>query len=145
MKESSKPTTNERCFSPNDIYRAVERAGATPSTSSPLSSAAAIRRSFDSLDGLLISGGGFDIHPSHYGERPIRQLGVVKAQRTEFELDIAAGGAKKRFANPRAAASKRSMSCWADRFIKTSSRSYPLPANINRATRKARAGISKYS
>jgi putative glutamine amidotransferase len=47
------------------------------------------------LDGLLISGGGFDIHPSYYGERPIRQLGVVKAQRTEFELDIAAAALKK--------------------------------------------------
>lgn len=76
-------------------YRAVERAGATPLILPPVSSAAAIRRSLDLLDGLLISGGGFDIHPSYYGERPIRQLGVVKAQRTEFELDIAAAALKK--------------------------------------------------
>lgn len=76
-------------------YRAVERAGATPLILPPLSSASAIRRSLDLLDGLLISGGGFDIHPSYYGEKPIRQLGVVKAQRTEFELDIAAAALKK--------------------------------------------------
>jgi len=76
-------------------YRAVEQAGATPLILPPLSSAAAIRRSLDLLDGLLISGGGFDIHPSYYGEQPIRQLGAVKAQRTEFELDIAAAALKK--------------------------------------------------
>lgn len=76
-------------------YRAVEQAGATPLILPPLSSAAAIRRSLDLLDGLLISGGGFDIHPSYYGEKPIRQLGAVKAQRTEFELDIAAAALKK--------------------------------------------------
>jgi len=44
---------------------------------------------------LIISGGGFDIHPSYYGERPIRQLGAIKAQRTEFELDIAAAALKQ--------------------------------------------------
>jgi len=75
-------------------YRAVEQAGATPLILPPLSSAAAIRRLLDLLDGLLISGGGFDIHPSYYGEQPIRQLGAVKAQRTEFELDIAAAALK---------------------------------------------------
>ena len=76
-------------------YRAVEQAGATPVILPPLSSSAAIRRSLDTLDGLIISGGGFDIHPSYYGEKPIRQLGAVKARRTEFELDIAAAALKK--------------------------------------------------
>lgn len=76
-------------------YRAVERMGALPMILPPLVSAAAIRRALGLLNGLLISGGGFDIHPSHYGEQPIRQLGTVKAQRTDFELDIAAAALKK--------------------------------------------------
>ena len=69
-------------------YRAVEQAGAMPLVLPPFSSVAAIRRSLRLLDGLIISGGGFDIHPSYYGEKPLKQLGVVKAQRTEFELAI---------------------------------------------------------
>jgi putative glutamine amidotransferase len=69
--------------------RAVERAGATPIVLPALASTPALHRALGLLDGLLISGGGFDIHPSYYGEKPIRQLGVIKAERTAFELDIA--------------------------------------------------------
>ncbi len=76
-------------------YRALEQAGAIPIVLPPLASATAIRQSINLLDGLIISGGGFDIHPSYYGEQPIRQLAVVKSQRTEFELDIAAAALKK--------------------------------------------------
>jgi putative glutamine amidotransferase len=76
-------------------YRAVEQAGALPFILAPLSSAAAIRQALGRLDGLLISGGGFDIHPSYYGEKPINQLGVVKAQRTEFELAITTAALKQ--------------------------------------------------
>ena len=76
-------------------YRAVEQAGATPLILPPLSSSAASRRALDLLDGLIISGGGFDIHPSYYGEKPIHELGVVKAERTEFELDITLAALKK--------------------------------------------------
>jgi putative glutamine amidotransferase len=76
-------------------YRAVEQAGAMPFILPPLSSAAAIRQALRRLDGLVISGGGFDIHPSYYGEKPLKQLGVVKAQRTEFELAITAAALKE--------------------------------------------------
>jgi putative glutamine amidotransferase len=76
-------------------YRAVEQAGATPLILPPLSSSPAIRRALALLDGLIISGGGFDIHPSYYGEKPIHELGVIKTERTEFELDIALAALKK--------------------------------------------------
>jgi len=76
-------------------YRAVEQAGALPFILPPLSSAAAIRQTLRRLDGLIISGGGFDIHPSYYGEKPLKQLGVVKTQRTEFELAITAAALKQ--------------------------------------------------
>jgi putative glutamine amidotransferase len=70
-------------------YRTVEQSGATPMVLPSLASTAAIRRVLTILDGLLISGGGFDIHPSYFSEKPIHQLGVVKTERTEFELAIA--------------------------------------------------------
>ena len=76
-------------------YRAVEQAGATPLILPPLSSSPAIRRALELLDGLIISGGGFDIHPSYYREKPIHELGVIKAERTEFELDIALAALKR--------------------------------------------------
>ena len=76
-------------------YRAVEQAGATPLILPPLGSSGAIRRALELLGGLIISGGGFDIHPSYYGEKPIHELGVVKAERTEFELDITLAALKK--------------------------------------------------
>ena len=76
-------------------YRAIEQAGATPLILPPLSSSGAIRRALELLGGLIISGGGFDIHPSYYGEKPIHELGVVKAERTEFELDITLAALKK--------------------------------------------------
>jgi len=75
--------------------RAVERAGAIPIILPPLALATAIRQSIKLLDGLIISGGDFDIHPSYYGEQPIRQLRAVKARRTEFELEIAAAALKQ--------------------------------------------------
>jgi putative glutamine amidotransferase len=76
-------------------YRAIEQAGALPFILPPLGSASAIRQSLRRLNGLLISGGGFDIHPSYYGEKPLTQLGVVKAQRTEFELAITSAALKQ--------------------------------------------------
>ena len=51
---------------------------------------ASVRRALSLLDGLVITGGNFDIHPSYYGEKPIAELGVMKSQRTEFELEIGA-------------------------------------------------------
>jgi len=40
------------------------------------------------LDGLLVSGGNFDIHPRYYGEKPLRGLGEIQPRRTRFELAI---------------------------------------------------------
>ena len=94
--EANASTQSEpRLFLGQRYYRAVEQTGAIPLVLPPLSSGAAIRRSLELLDGLIISGGGFDIHPSYYGEKPIRELGIVKAERTEFELDITNMGLKK--------------------------------------------------
>jgi putative glutamine amidotransferase len=90
-RAKSEPTL----FLAQRYYRAVEQTGATPVVLPSLASSAAMGRALSLLDGLVISGGGFDIHPSYYGEKPIRQLGAIKAERTEFELDIADAALKR--------------------------------------------------
>ena len=76
-------------FLPLRYVRAVERAGAVSLILPSIHSSRGLRRYMNLLDGLVISGGNFDIHPRYYGEKPISQLGIIKPQRTEFELELA--------------------------------------------------------
>jgi putative glutamine amidotransferase len=80
----SEPTS----FLPRRYSQAIESAGGVSVILTPTSSAAALRELVDRLEGLLISGGDFDIHPSFYGETPMRGLGKIKPERTEFELEL---------------------------------------------------------
>lgn len=68
--------------------RAIEQAGAVPVVLPITASEAAIRGTLDRLDGLVVSGGNFDIHPEFYGEKPIDGLGRVRRERTDFELGL---------------------------------------------------------
>ncbi len=40
------------------------------------------------LDGLVITGGAFDIDPAHYGQSPSPNLGAIKHTRTDFETAL---------------------------------------------------------
>jgi putative glutamine amidotransferase len=82
-------------FLPERYCRALEQAGGAPVILSPTTSRSVAIRVLDRLDGLLISGGNFDIHPSLYGEKPIKGLGQIKAERTKFELKLARVALKK--------------------------------------------------
>jgi putative glutamine amidotransferase len=82
-------------FLPHRYCRAVETAGGTSLILPALYSVSALKRILDLIDGLLVSGGDFDIHPSFYGEKPIPALGVIKKERTEFELDLTAAALKR--------------------------------------------------
>lgn len=77
--------------------REVERAGGLPLILPPCQSKKLLNHlhSLDRLDGLIISGGDFDIHPRYYGERPIAQLGNIAPERTEFELELTARALKR--------------------------------------------------
>ena len=75
-------------FLPQRYCREVEKAGGVPIVLPFTRSRALLRRLIGRLDGLLISGGNFDIHPSYYGERPIKEIGAIKEERTEFELEM---------------------------------------------------------
>ncbi len=67
---------------------AILEAGGLPLLLPITSSRTAIHRTIESLDGIVISGGDFDIHPKFYGEEPLAALGKVKENRTEFELEV---------------------------------------------------------
>ena len=66
----------------------MESAGGIPLILPVTASRTLIGKTLGHLDGLLISGGDFDIHPRHYGEDPLDVLGEIKEERTEFELEL---------------------------------------------------------
>jgi putative glutamine amidotransferase len=71
---------------------AIENAGGLPIILPHSRSRAQIRRLVRRIDGLLISGGGFDIDPAYYDEQPIAMLGKINPQRTFTELESIAFG-----------------------------------------------------
>jgi putative glutamine amidotransferase len=75
--------------------RAVEAAGAVPLVLPVLPAASSMRAMIETLDGLVVSGGNFDIHPKFYGEKPIPALGAIKEERTDFELGLIALALKR--------------------------------------------------
>ncbi len=75
--------------------RALQQAGAVPLVLPPASAPATLRRIIESLDGIVVSGGNFDIHPRYYGERAIKKLGHIREERTEFELGLIALALKR--------------------------------------------------
>lgn len=82
-------------FLPERYLAAIERAGAIPIVLPAYRSPSTVRRLLEVLNGLVLSGGNFDIHPRYYGEKPIKELGEIKAARTEFELEITSAALKR--------------------------------------------------
>lgn len=68
--------------------RAILDAGGIPLVLPITSSRTAIRQFVMRLDGIVVSGGDFDIDPKRYGEEPIEALGQVSEERTDFELEL---------------------------------------------------------
>ncbi|HXG51619.1 MAG TPA: gamma-glutamyl-gamma-aminobutyrate hydrolase family protein [candidate division Zixibacteria bacterium] len=75
-------------FLPRRYCLALQRYGALPVMLAPVSQGRAVDGLLDRLDGLLISGGNFDIHPRRYGEKAVAALGEIKPERTAFELEL---------------------------------------------------------
>lgn len=75
-------------FLPQRYLTAIARAGAVPVVVFLPHVKSALGHLLDRLDGLVLSGGNFDIHPHYYGERAIKELGAIKAARTAFELEM---------------------------------------------------------
>jgi putative glutamine amidotransferase len=81
-------TADPTLFLPKRYLAAIQAAGAVPIVLPANPAKSAMHRVLSLLNGLVLSGGNFDIHPRHYGERPIKQLGAIKSARTDFELEI---------------------------------------------------------
>jgi putative glutamine amidotransferase len=86
--EFSNKSKDSTLFLPERYLAAIERAGAIPVVLSANRTKSAVLHLLGVLNGLVLSGGNFDIHPRYYGERPIKALGEIKAARTEFELEL---------------------------------------------------------
>jgi putative glutamine amidotransferase len=71
---------------------AIESAGGLPIILPHSRSRTQIHGLLTRIDGLLISGGGFDIDPAYYHEQPIAKLGKINSQRTFTELKSIAFG-----------------------------------------------------
>jgi putative glutamine amidotransferase len=67
---------------------AIETAGGASLILPIAASRDALARYLDAVQGLLVSGGNFDIPPRFYGEPSIKQLGNLISERTEFELRL---------------------------------------------------------
>ncbi|MBI3599071.1 MAG: gamma-glutamyl-gamma-aminobutyrate hydrolase family protein [Nitrospinae bacterium] len=83
-------------FIKKSYVAAVEDAGGIPLLLCPTRSEAAISRFISLIDGLLISGGGFDIDPKFYGEKPHPKLGKTIPERTDFEFELLKSAVKKK-------------------------------------------------
>lgn len=82
-------TRRERTLYLEERYcAAIESTGGIPVVLSVALSRSQICRLLSRLDGLVVSGGNFDIHPNHYGEAPHPALGKVQPRRTAFELKL---------------------------------------------------------
>jgi putative glutamine amidotransferase len=68
--------------------RAVFDAGGIPVVLPVTLSQTLIEQFVECLDGIVVSGGNFDIHPKYYGEAAVEALGETKEERTDFELGL---------------------------------------------------------
>jgi len=68
--------------------RALADLGAVPVILPLVQKPGLIEGMLERLDGVVLSGGGFDIHPRHYGEKPIAPLHAIKENRTDFEFEL---------------------------------------------------------
>src|ERR1044072_1499674 len=80
------PEREPRFFLLQRYLHPLTKSGATALILPPMARDASVRRALSLLDGLVITGGNFDIHPSYYSENPIAELVVRKRRRPEFEL-----------------------------------------------------------
>ncbi len=67
---------------------AVEAAGGLPILVAPTSETEVVDQLVNLMDGLVITGGDFDIDPAHYGKRISARLDTPKPLRTTFEWKL---------------------------------------------------------
>ncbi|OGW07260.1 MAG: hypothetical protein A2889_08380 [Nitrospinae bacterium RIFCSPLOWO2_01_FULL_39_10] len=83
-------------FIKESYVTAVEDSGGIPLLLCSTKNENSISRFINLIDGLLISGGGFDIDPKLYGEEPHPKLGKIQPDRTDFEIKLLKSAVEKR-------------------------------------------------
>lgn len=86
--ESARGDRNGSILLSQRYAHAVLASGGIPLILPVTGSSGTLRRLLERVDGLLVTGGDFDIHPRHYGEKRGKHLGVLKEARTDFELEL---------------------------------------------------------
>ena len=86
VEDDSASSQEPMLFLPHRYCTAIEAGGGLPIVIPQPTSRAKIRLMVERLDGLVVSGGNFDIDPRYYGEQPMKALGHIRADRTMFEL-----------------------------------------------------------
>lgn len=75
-------------FIGENYISAVDEAGGTPVILPYSPDRKVLEGIVERIDGLLITGGNFDINPAFYGEKPIDEIGEFNDKRTAFEMEI---------------------------------------------------------
>ncbi|MFH2012048.1 MAG: gamma-glutamyl-gamma-aminobutyrate hydrolase family protein [Pseudomonadota bacterium] len=76
-------------FIAENYISAVREAGGIPVVLTYCSDRKLVKSIADRIDGLLITGGNFDINPELYGESLVDKIGELNNERTAFEMEIA--------------------------------------------------------
>ncbi|MEW5853490.1 MAG: gamma-glutamyl-gamma-aminobutyrate hydrolase family protein [Myxococcota bacterium] len=80
---------DQRIYELNAAYTdAVVAAGGLPVVAPYQEDPVALRELMDAADGLLLTGGDFDVDPRMFGARPHPKLGTLKPSRTQFEKEL---------------------------------------------------------
>lgn len=84
--KDARGSQERRYFIKTALTDAVNKAGGEPLIIPFCGSRKQAGKIIGRVDGLIVSGGNFDIHPSHYGEKRRRGLGTMERGRTVSEM-----------------------------------------------------------
>lgn len=87
-RDTSAKLNDSNLFLSHRYNQAVLNAGGIPMILPMIFSRRTLKKALDRLDGILVTGGKFDINPILYGEKPLEPLGEIKKERTQFELEL---------------------------------------------------------
>jgi putative glutamine amidotransferase len=87
-RDTSANLKDANLFLSQRYNRAVLIAGGIPMVLPMIVPRRILKKALDRLDGILVTGGNFDINPILYGEKPLAPLREIKKQRTQFELEL---------------------------------------------------------
>lgn len=89
-KETSRPPFKGETayWLKKSYFNAVERAGGLPFLIAPACKPSTTDAYLALIDGLIVTGGYFDIDPGLYGEKPIARIDEIKPDRTLMEIRL---------------------------------------------------------